>query len=199
MKWYQRTWFIIAMLIFFFPVGLYLLWKHSTVSTKTRWVITGALVAIALSGGLQQRSRKDHGSIQTRLVKIEANGAVAGDTLTVLGTATVLDGALIAWEAGSALQDKPDGRPAFARGHAEVRDGAFKFVVNVKGWPKVLKVWVAFQTMLSEPVRQPAEVLALYGEQGELIEGDTVTAGILHRVEKEILVSDEGTNRLRTQ
>lgn len=28
-KWYHRTWFIILMLIIFFPVGLYLMWKKS--------------------------------------------------------------------------------------------------------------------------------------------------------------------------
>lgn len=39
-KFYQKTWFIWLMLIFFFPVGVFLLWKFSTYSKKARIIIS---------------------------------------------------------------------------------------------------------------------------------------------------------------
>lgn len=48
-KFHQKTWFIILMLLFFFPVGLYLLWKSSWHSKKTKIYITaGFFIVVAL-------------------------------------------------------------------------------------------------------------------------------------------------------
>lgn len=44
-KWYTKTWFIILMLILFFPVGLYIMWRRSNWSTAAKSVMT-ALVAV---------------------------------------------------------------------------------------------------------------------------------------------------------
>lgn len=37
-KWYDNTWVVVLLCIFFFPVGLYALWKNSTI--KKGWKIT---------------------------------------------------------------------------------------------------------------------------------------------------------------
>ena len=40
LKWYQKKNGIIIVLILFFPVGLYLMWKHSDWNNKTKVIIT---------------------------------------------------------------------------------------------------------------------------------------------------------------
>ena len=57
--WYQQDWAIVAFLVFFFPVGLYLMWKHAGWSSMVKWGISGVfavllvivVVASATSGG----------------------------------------------------------------------------------------------------------------------------------------------------
>tara|TARA_R110002049_G_C8924203_1_gene543562 strand:+ start:180 stop:656 length:477 start_codon:yes stop_codon:yes gene_type:complete len=48
-KWYQKPTAVVLLLIFFFPVGLYLMWKHEVWSKTSRWVVSGvfALAVIA--------------------------------------------------------------------------------------------------------------------------------------------------------
>lgn len=45
-KWYQSTGGIIALLILFFPVGLYLMWKHATWNKTVKWIVTGVFAFI---------------------------------------------------------------------------------------------------------------------------------------------------------
>ena len=40
-KWYQTTGGIIALLILFFPAGLYSMWKHAKWNKTVKWVVTG--------------------------------------------------------------------------------------------------------------------------------------------------------------
>ena len=51
-KWYQKPTAVVLLLIFFFPVGLYLMWKHEVWSKTARWIISGvfALAVIANAG-----------------------------------------------------------------------------------------------------------------------------------------------------
>lgn len=55
-KWYQEPWAIIALLVFFFPVGLYLMWRHAAWDGRIKWAVTGILavliVVIAVSGAV---------------------------------------------------------------------------------------------------------------------------------------------------
>lgn len=44
-KWYQKTGFIILLLIFFFPVGLFLMWKHTNWSKNIKIAIS-AIIAV---------------------------------------------------------------------------------------------------------------------------------------------------------
>lgn len=58
-SWYQQDWAIIALLVFFFPVGLYLMWKHASWQPRVKLAISGSLavlvvivvVASAVGGG----------------------------------------------------------------------------------------------------------------------------------------------------
>lgn len=49
MKWYQKTWVIILMLYLFFPVGLYLMWKHSKWSSKAKKIVTGVFAVVCVA------------------------------------------------------------------------------------------------------------------------------------------------------
>ena len=57
-RWYQKTWAIIALLIVFFPAGLFLMWKYTTWSPKIKWIISGIFVFTILinliTGGNKQ-------------------------------------------------------------------------------------------------------------------------------------------------
>lgn len=48
-KNYQKSWFTILMLILFFPVGLFLMWKHNHFSKKAKVIITAFFVMITIS------------------------------------------------------------------------------------------------------------------------------------------------------
>ena len=52
-KWYQKTWFMWVMLIFFLPIGLFLMWKYSAYSKKAKIIITAIfalLFIVSMSG-----------------------------------------------------------------------------------------------------------------------------------------------------
>ena len=50
-KLYQKTWFIILLLVVFFPVGLFLMWKFSSWKTIVK-IIVSAVVAIVVVTGV---------------------------------------------------------------------------------------------------------------------------------------------------
>jgi len=127
----------------------------------------------------------------SRVVELDADGVVEDDVLRVEGTATVPDGALITYEVGDPSDVLADDEMAFAAGNAAVTDESFAFEVPVEGWPRGrVNVWVAFQTVVGLD-EQPAEVIELYGELGEHMEGDDVIEpdfATLRRVEVEFTV-----------
>ena len=47
-KWYQKTFGIILLLIFFFPIGLYLMWRYGKCNKTVKIVVTAALVIIGI-------------------------------------------------------------------------------------------------------------------------------------------------------
>lgn len=47
-KWYQKTFGIILLLIFFFPIGLYLMWRYGKWNKTVKIVVTAALVIIGI-------------------------------------------------------------------------------------------------------------------------------------------------------
>ena len=57
-KWYQNNAAIVLFLILIFPIGLYLMWKYGTWSSKTKWIITGIVFSIIIIGGVTNNSEK---------------------------------------------------------------------------------------------------------------------------------------------
>ncbi len=51
-KWYQKPTGVIILIIFFFPIGLYLMWKNKLWTKQTRWIVTGifAVLVVANAG-----------------------------------------------------------------------------------------------------------------------------------------------------
>jgi hypothetical protein len=49
LKWYQKTSGVIILLIFFFPAGLYLMWKSELWTKQTRWIVTGVIAVLILA------------------------------------------------------------------------------------------------------------------------------------------------------
>lgn len=49
-KWYQKTIPIIGLLIFFFPIGLFLMWKYTNWHRGIQWVVTGLFAIFVISG-----------------------------------------------------------------------------------------------------------------------------------------------------
>lgn len=49
-KWYQKTGWIIALLILFFPVGLFLMWKYTNWKKPVKGVVTALILIIAVMG-----------------------------------------------------------------------------------------------------------------------------------------------------
>ena len=49
--WYQKNWFMWIMVVIFFPIGLFLLWKYSNYKKSTKAIITIVIIGlIAISG-----------------------------------------------------------------------------------------------------------------------------------------------------
>jgi|AntRauTorcE11897_2_1112592.scaffolds.fasta_scaffold10792_3 hypothetical protein len=53
-KWYDRKWVVILLLIVFFPVGFYALYKNRTFSTTAKWSISGVVVLLIVIGALSE-------------------------------------------------------------------------------------------------------------------------------------------------
>ncbi len=47
-KWYQKNWFVILMLIFIFPLGLFLMWYFKKWNNTIRWVVTAVVILFVL-------------------------------------------------------------------------------------------------------------------------------------------------------
>lgn len=55
MEWYERKGLVFILLVLFFPVGLFALWKNSAFTTKAKGIITGVVavvfIVVMTSGG----------------------------------------------------------------------------------------------------------------------------------------------------
>jgi hypothetical protein len=62
LKWYQKPVGVIILLIFFFPVGLYLMWKNELWTKQTRWIVTGVLaLGVIANAGNDKNSNNNSG------------------------------------------------------------------------------------------------------------------------------------------
>jgi hypothetical protein len=48
-RWYQKTIWIVVLLVLFFPVGLFLMWKYTKWNKAVKWIITGFFLLYAFS------------------------------------------------------------------------------------------------------------------------------------------------------
>jgi hypothetical protein len=65
--WYEKTWVVVLLCIFFFPVGLYALWKNSTIGKGWKIGVTAviALIVIANIGDKKESTSNDAASTTT--------------------------------------------------------------------------------------------------------------------------------------
>jgi len=105
-------------------------------------------------------------------VNMTLHAGLDGPKLTVEGDCSVPNGALIIYVAY--LPKTPAKR---IQGYAMVNHGHYKATIDVGAWPAgEIKVDADFQVYL-QGLKQPDEVIALYGEKGERMTGPQVVQG----------------------
>lgn len=83
-EWYQKPFGIVMMLIFFFPVGLYLMWKYASWPKSAKWVVTGIIALLAVCSGIVNAT----GSTQQTIVQQSSPTAIVTPTPTEKPTPT---------------------------------------------------------------------------------------------------------------
>lgn len=88
-KWYDKTWLVVVLCIFFFPVGLYALWKNQSISKGWKIGVTIVIALIVLvqlgkdkkgdSSTVDSSSSKS--SEQTEEKANDSNGIAVGQVL----------------------------------------------------------------------------------------------------------------------
>ncbi len=105
-------------------------------------------------------------------VNFTLHADLSGGKLDVHGDCSVPNGALVVYVAY--LPKTPLKR---IQGYAMVNHGHYKATVDVAKWPAgEIKVDANFQVFL-QGLKQPDEVIALYGEKGERMTGPQVVEG----------------------
>ena len=61
-RWFDNQVTVVVLLIFFFPLGLYALWKNSTFESSTKWIVTGMIVMLVLVAGTRREPREQWAS-----------------------------------------------------------------------------------------------------------------------------------------
>ena len=67
-SWYQQTWAIVLLLIFFFPVGLFLMWKYSNWKKPVKVIVTIILALIFIGNIGSEPSDNDSKPSSNNLV-----------------------------------------------------------------------------------------------------------------------------------
>jgi hypothetical protein len=70
-NWYDKTWLVVVLCIFFFPVGLYALWKNSSIAKGWKIGVTVfiAVIVIANLGG----NDKNSSTVETKTASVSPN------------------------------------------------------------------------------------------------------------------------------
>lgn len=74
-KWYQTSAGIIALLILFFPAGLYLMWRHADWNKTAKWVVTGAFGFLFFVSAITNNTKTEN-SITTQPTQVPQQKAV---------------------------------------------------------------------------------------------------------------------------
>ena len=70
-KWYQKTWGILALLLLVFPLGLYLMWKYAKWNITVKWAITGLFVIGLISSTSRDNTSRPSPTIQIQVKNID--------------------------------------------------------------------------------------------------------------------------------
>lgn len=76
----KRNWFIILLLVIFFPVGLYLMWKHASWGKTAKWVVTGAIALLVAYNLGSQDTSTNVADTSTNDTTVEETEPVEEDT-----------------------------------------------------------------------------------------------------------------------
>lgn len=81
LKWYQKPAGVIILLIFFFPVGLYLMWKNELWTKQTRWIVTGVLALIVIANAGNDKNGNSSYYENTSYLKNDIENGVISETI----------------------------------------------------------------------------------------------------------------------
>lgn len=75
MKFYQKSWFVVLSLIFFFPLGLFLMWRYQKFNQVARIIVTVVfgLVAVSAFTGGSDETATDPALEETPAIEAEAD------------------------------------------------------------------------------------------------------------------------------
>ena len=102
-KFYQKTWFTWVMLLFLWPVGLYLLWKNNLYSKKTNIIISVVILALAAITIFGPNKTENVPSSSTSTVKTQQKKEPPAFTINVEGMGKLKGG--MASNVGIAVED----------------------------------------------------------------------------------------------
>ena len=87
MKIYEKNWFIILMLVLFFPVGLFLMWKNAKWNKTVKIIVTALIVVMAIFSNGSEESKnvetKDTNA-EVETVKVDERKELQEKSKTIL-------------------------------------------------------------------------------------------------------------------
>lgn len=79
--WYDKTWLVIILCVIFFPIGLYALWKNSSISKGWKIVIT-SIIALILISNLRDKEKTPLRSTESLINQTEQKNATETEIVT---------------------------------------------------------------------------------------------------------------------
>lgn len=87
-KWYKTNAGIIVLLILFFPVGLYLMWRYTQWNSKAKWAITGIFAFLTLVSMITNTSAEHSSQLATPVPTVQATHPAPTSTVMPKPTPT---------------------------------------------------------------------------------------------------------------
>lgn len=69
--WYEKTWLVVILCLIFFPIGLYALWKNSSISKGWKITITG-IIALIIISNLNKKNTTPVASTESQITSTES-------------------------------------------------------------------------------------------------------------------------------
>lgn len=79
-EWYENKALVVVLLVVFFPVGLYAIWKNTEFSDKTKWIVTGIIAFLVLVIGVSDKKPEPR-AVQVATTPSSSNDSASGDTI----------------------------------------------------------------------------------------------------------------------